>query len=92
MKLKMVQILRHRPYRIIYYALAILVLFLLFRNNGDHLNHLSFTKKLYMTRQTVWDQRAEQVKRAFAHAYHGYEKYAAPHDELSPLTYGFSDQ
>lgn len=34
----------------------------------------------------VWDDRALQVKRAFQHAYHGYERYAAPHDELKPLS------
>ncbi|KAF7794404.1 hypothetical protein EIP86_005538 [Pleurotus ostreatoroseus] len=33
-----------------------------------------------------WRARAEQVKQAFLHAYHGYEQYAAPHDELKPLT------
>ncbi|KAF8217039.1 glycoside hydrolase family 47 protein [Mycena galopus ATCC 62051] len=43
------------------------------------------------TRPQVWDQRAEQVKSAFRHAYHGYEQVAAPHDELSPLSSGFSD-
>ncbi|THG95752.1 hypothetical protein EW026_g5958 [Hermanssonia centrifuga] len=33
-----------------------------------------------------WDKRAEEVKDAFLHAYRGYEQYAAPHDELLPLT------
>lgn len=33
-----------------------------------------------------WRARAEQVKQAFLHAYHGYEQYAAPHDELKSLT------
>ncbi|KAI0690301.1 seven-hairpin glycosidase [Cytidiella melzeri] len=32
-----------------------------------------------------WPRRAEEVKAAFLHAYHGYEKYAAPHDDLLPL-------
>lgn len=34
----------------------------------------------------VWANRAEQVKYAFMHAYHGYEEYAAPRDELKPLS------
>ncbi|KAK2463622.1 hypothetical protein APHAL10511_004373 [Amanita phalloides] len=34
----------------------------------------------------VWEQRAAQVKHAFLHAYSGYEKYAAPFDELLPLS------
>ena len=34
----------------------------------------------------VWQDRAGKVKRAFLHAYHGYERYAAPHDELKPLS------
>ncbi|KAF4567315.1 hypothetical protein EYR40_006312 [Pleurotus pulmonarius] len=33
----------------------------------------------------VWDERALQVRKAFEHAYHGYEQYAMPHDELKPL-------
>ncbi|KAF9006011.1 glycoside hydrolase family 47 protein [Cyathus striatus] len=31
-------------------------------------------------------ERARRVKQAFLHAYHGYERYAAPSDELLPLT------
>lgn len=34
----------------------------------------------------VWNSRAEQVKQAFRHAYSGYARYAAPEDELTPLT------
>jgi hypothetical protein len=33
-----------------------------------------------------WAARANAVKQAFAHAYHGYETYAFPEDELLPLT------
>ena len=33
-----------------------------------------------------WPARANAVKQAFAHAYHGYETYAFPEDELLPLT------
>ena len=35
---------------------------------------------------TNWDERAKQVKEAFQHAYHGYELYAMPADELLPVT------
>ena len=35
---------------------------------------------------TIWQQRAEQVKDAFLHAYDGYLKYAALHDELLPVS------
>ncbi|KAF8967710.1 glycoside hydrolase family 47 protein [Flammula alnicola] len=38
-----------------------------------------------------WNQRAERVKRAFLHAYHGYERFAAPSDELRPLSNGKID-
>ncbi|THH11860.1 hypothetical protein EW145_g372 [Phellinidium pouzarii] len=33
-----------------------------------------------------WQARAEKVKEAFLHAYHGYEQYASPADELLPLS------
>lgn len=35
-----------------------------------------------------WDGRAEDVKKAFLHAYHGYEQYAMPSDELRPVSNG----
>ncbi|TFK74962.1 glycoside hydrolase family 47 protein [Pluteus cervinus] len=35
-----------------------------------------------------WACRADQVKQGFKHAYHSYEKYAAPYDELLPITHG----
>lgn len=34
----------------------------------------------------VWADRAIQVKSAFLHAYHGYERHAFPHDELQPVS------
>lgn len=34
----------------------------------------------------LWEERQQKVKKAFVHAYHGYEKYAAPMDELKPLS------
>jgi mannosyl-oligosaccharide alpha-1,2-mannosidase len=37
-------------------------------------------------RHVNWAARANAVKQAFVHAYHGYETYAFPEDELLPLT------
>ena len=36
-------------------------------------------------------ERAAAVKEAFQFAWDGYYKYAFPHDELHPVTNGFSD-
>lgn len=36
--------------------------------------------------QTIWQSRAEEVKGAFVHAYSGYLRYAALHDELLPVS------
>ncbi|KAI0316014.1 mannosidase [Amylostereum chailletii] len=38
-----------------------------------------------------WASAATDVKHAFEHAYRGYEQYAAPHDELRPVTNKFVD-
>ena len=40
---------------------------------------------------TLNRERADAVKEAFIHAWDGYYKYAFPHDELHPVTNGFSD-
>ncbi|KAF5377767.1 hypothetical protein D9757_008115 [Collybiopsis confluens] len=40
---------------------------------------------------SVWLERAKSVKLAFLHGYHGYERYAQPHDELLPLSNGYRD-
>ncbi|KIK61619.1 glycoside hydrolase family 47 protein [Collybiopsis luxurians FD-317 M1] len=39
----------------------------------------------------VWEDRAKTVKMAFLHSYHGYERYAQPHDEILPLSNGYRD-
>lgn len=36
-------------------------------------------------------ERADAVKEAFTYAWDGYYKYAFPHDELRPVSNGFSD-
>ncbi|KAG8900579.1 hypothetical protein FRB99_005969, partial [Tulasnella sp. 403] len=38
------------------------------------------------TTQAVWDDRANQVKASFVHAYDGYQKFAFPEDELLPVS------
>ncbi|KAJ7097275.1 glycoside hydrolase family 47 protein [Mycena belliarum] len=86
------QILCHRPY--LYTGALLIALFVLLRNGSPH-KYLSFEGDKHVlptyTPLEVWDERAVQVKRAFIHAYHGYEQYAAPHDELAPLSSGFGD-
>ena len=34
----------------------------------------------------IWDARANRVKQAFLHAYNGYLRHAAGHDEIRPLS------
>ncbi|KAK7059746.1 alpha-1,2-mannosidase [Favolaschia claudopus] len=36
----------------------------------------------------LWTGRANEVRKAFAHAYRGYQRHALPYDELMPLTGG----
>jgi mannosyl-oligosaccharide alpha-1,2-mannosidase len=40
---------------------------------------------------TLNRERADAVKAAFEFAWDGYYKYAFPHDELHPVSNGFSD-
>jgi mannosyl-oligosaccharide alpha-1,2-mannosidase len=40
---------------------------------------------------TLNRQRADAVKEAFTFAWDGYHKYAFPHDELHPVSNGYSD-
>ncbi|KAJ7175888.1 glycoside hydrolase family 47 protein [Mycena filopes] len=85
------QILRHRPFL---YAAGVL-LALLFLWSAWPQQHLLATVDEHAvqhdTPPEVWNQRAQDVKHAFLHAYRAYEKYAAPHDELSPVSNGFKD-
>jgi len=39
----------------------------------------------------VWEQRAEEVKKAFLHGFHGYEAHAVGHDELLPISGSHKD-
>jgi hypothetical protein len=52
---------------------------------------LAFPERIYApvtpnTTPEEWRNRAEQVKAAFVHAYHGYEEHAWRWDELRPMT------
>jgi Glycosyl hydrolase family 47 len=40
---------------------------------------------------TPASDRADAVREAFRHAWAGYKEYAFPHDELHPVSNGFSD-
>ncbi|KAJ6582035.1 glycoside hydrolase family 47 protein [Mycena capillaripes] len=89
---KILQILRHRPF--LYAGLSLVVLFFFWNVRPHEYLSLTENKEAFPinTSPEVWNQRAMDVKRAFLHAYHGYEQYAAPHDELTPLSSGFSDE
>ncbi|KAF8889328.1 glycoside hydrolase [Infundibulicybe gibba] len=39
-----------------------------------------------------WRSHSNRVKNAFLHAYHAYERYAAPSDELLPISRGAKDK
>ncbi|SJL03943.1 uncharacterized protein ARMOST_07300 [Armillaria ostoyae] len=87
--------LRHKPYarNFLYGGVALTILYALYNSVQRH-DSLSYDFPEEVTVPTppqVWDERARQVKRAFLHAYHGYERYAAPHDELKPISAGYKD-
>ncbi|KAK0467187.1 glycoside hydrolase family 47 protein [Desarmillaria tabescens] len=87
--------LRYKPYvrNILYGGVALTILYALYNSVQRH-ESLSYDFPEEVTVPTppqVWDERARQVKRAFLHAYHGYERYAAPHDELKPVSTGYKD-
>lgn len=55
-------------------------------------DYLEFSETPQKDIPAQWNQRAQSVKQAFLHAYNNYERYAAPHDELKPLTQGKVDK
>ncbi|KAJ7763659.1 glycoside hydrolase family 47 protein [Mycena maculata] len=89
---QVLQILRSKP--VLYAAIFLVALFVFFREAHQR-EYLSFKVDKHAlptnTPLHVWDERAAEVKRAFMHAYRGYEQYAAPHDELRPVSSGFAD-
>ncbi|KAG6821472.1 hypothetical protein H0H93_010196 [Arthromyces matolae] len=86
--------IRHRPlFRNLLYATlffsCIYLLNLTARSSGS--TSSGSIEKFVIRPPQAWEETAAQVRRAFLHAYHGYERYAAPHDELLPLTDNMSD-
>lgn len=73
-----------------YGFMAISVLWLLFNSFSSGPTPFAFPPEAYEEAELapphVWKGRADRVKEAFLHAYHGYEHYAFPHDELRPLS------
>lgn len=92
--LKILQLLRHRPF--LCAGIFLVTTVFLWKAGPHEYLSKSFTGDQFAfptnTPTKVWSQRAEHVKTAFLHAYHGYEQIAAPHDELTPLSSGFSDE
>ncbi|TFK51900.1 glycoside hydrolase family 47 protein [Heliocybe sulcata] len=72
---------------------SLMVLYMLYSITLGPTDVLSIPREVFKssTPPAVWEMRAEEVKQAFLHAYHGYEKYAAPHDELLPMSAGLID-
>ncbi|KAG6890079.1 hypothetical protein C0995_012028 [Termitomyces sp. Mi166 len=88
--------IRYRPLvrNLTYGFLVLICIYLLNRTIPvRHLGpmHGSEMDKLVIRPPQVWEETAAQVRRAFLHAYHGYERYAAPHDQLLPLSNNHSD-
>ncbi|KAL1745201.1 glycoside hydrolase family 47 protein [Schizophyllum fasciatum] len=89
--------LRHRPQlrNWVYGAVMLSSLYLLYQFITPSASRVSFPSEVHvepeLLPQSVWDSRAERVKKAFRHAYHGWEQYAAPHDELKPISNTFQD-
>jgi Glycosyl hydrolase family 47. len=67
-------------------CVATTLLLLGFSHTGLIPIRVRFTDPDDLVPSLVWKERAERVRQAFAHAYHGYEQYAMPRDELRPIT------
>ncbi len=82
--------------RNVVYAVAIcLTLYILFFTTASRetFSHIPEYLKPRPNQQTKnWPEKSERVKAAFLHAYHSYERYAAPYDELRPKTRVGSNQ
>ncbi|KAF9529051.1 glycoside hydrolase family 47 protein [Crepidotus variabilis] len=91
-------LIRSKPWRRgFFFLLALLTFGFLSTNTFPHISAPRFSLGRYKCMTFGWVGsasrcRAEKVKEAFVHAYHGYEKYAMPNDELRPVTNGFSNE
>lgn len=89
--------IRHRqPFRTsIFIALSLFTVYFLFAGISSRRPSVSVPfvpDQLEDVPLEVWTERAQEVKHAFVHAWNGYEKYAAPNDELKPLSRGKIDK
>ncbi|EDR14049.1 glycoside hydrolase family 47 protein [Laccaria bicolor S238N-H82] len=80
---------RHRPLLLVLLIALYTLYHLVPRNTTDYFS--DFLNAEADASPELWNERAEQVKQAFVHAYHGYERYALPNDELKPITRGKID-
>jgi hypothetical protein len=85
--------LRHKGITARHIAFGAGVLFFLWASYHTFFSpqSLSFPSEIYVAPATPttpeeWRYRAEQVKAAFIHAYHGYELHAWKSDELRPMS------
>ncbi|KAG6909347.1 hypothetical protein DXG01_000947 [Tephrocybe rancida] len=86
-------IVRHRR-NLLYGAVLLLCIYLLNRTLSVRDSGMMTSDgvgKAVIRPPQAWEESAAQVRRAFLHAYHGYERYAAPHDELLPIRNHHSD-
>lgn len=89
--------IRHKPFarNTLYGTVVIMALYVLYNMMTPRdaiMGFLPGVKEPVDVPPDVWEERAEQVRRAFIHAYHGYERYAAPSDELKPKSNGKVDK
>jgi len=92
--------LRHKPYFRpgLYGCLVLFSVYLLYHSTYTYpqssasLDVTEVYEPPVEVSEEVWTERANQVKLAFLHAYHGYERYALPHDELKPISSGYQDK
>ncbi|KAF8623208.1 hypothetical protein AX15_006446 [Amanita polypyramis BW_CC] len=74
---------------VLYGTLLTFSVLILYHNSGTTRHSIISTvpyRELEDAPAGVWETRAAEVRDAFLHAYHGYEKYAAPFDELRPVS------
>lgn len=80
---------RPQPRHLLYAGVSLFAAWALFSiwavTDADSSYHHTGTWKP-ATDNATWPGRADAVKAAFVHAYHGWERWAAPADELLPLS------